>query len=219
MRKHFAKIRTFQDALSVIYLRFQERFLFYYGTALFLIKALFFGVKLKGRIKCWGKVDLGRAPGSEIVIGDEVNLVSHSNRCTASSIFSPVKLRTWTESSRIIIGNNVGLNGTSIVARSKTIYIGERTMIAPNVAIVDSDFHPLWPPENRRIFSGVKEDMDVSIGKDVWIGMQAIILKGAKIGDNSIIAAGSIVKGEIPPNVLAAGAPAQVIRDLDGEVR
>lgn len=85
-------------------------------------------------------------------------------------------------------------------------------MVAPNVIIVDSDFHPPWPPENRLNYPGDEYDKDVRIGKNCWIGMNAIILKGVNIGDNSIIGAGSVVVKDIPPDSLAAGVPAQVIK-------
>jgi maltose O-acetyltransferase len=51
----------------------------------------------------------------------------------------------------------------------------------------------------------------------VWIGMGSLVLKGASVGDNSIIGAGSVVVGHIPANVIAAGVPARVVRQLDPE--
>ncbi len=179
------------------------------------LKASIFGIKLSGRIKCWGAVHIIRSPKSDISIGDNVCLVSYSPRCTSSSIYAPIKLRTWSPTAKIIIENNVGLNGTSITARSKTIRVGERTIIAPNVTIMDSDFHALWPPENRVSDPALEEDESVIIGKNVWVGSQCIILKGVNIGDNSIIAAGSVVTKDLPPNVLAGGVPAKVIRKLN----
>ena len=155
-----------------------------------------------------------RAPGSIIKIGNNVSIVSSSRRCTASSLYAPTKLRTWSKSAKIIIEDDVGLNGTSISARSKTVKIGKGTMIAPNVVIMDSDYHALWPPENRVINPAFERDRDVIIGKNVWIGSSCMILKGVTIGDNSVIAAGSIITKNIPSSVLAGGIPAKVIRNL-----
>jgi len=87
-------------------------------------------------------------------------------------------------------------------------------MIAPNVVIMDSDYHALWPPENRVINPAFERDRDVIIGKNVWIGSSCMILKGVTIGDNSVIAAGSIITKNIPSSVLAGGVPAKVIRNL-----
>ena len=185
-----------------------------WGTIIFKLKAFAFGVHLGKGVNCWGSVHIARSPKSEIIIGKKVSIVSSSQRCTASSIFAPCKFRTWSKTATIIVDDNVGLNGTSIVARSKTIHIGKGTMIAPNVTITDSDFHALWPPENRLLNPAFKGDADVMIGKNIWIGLQSIILKGVTIGDGSVIAAGSVVTKDIPAGVLAGGIPAKVIRKL-----
>jgi acetyltransferase-like isoleucine patch superfamily enzyme len=100
-------------------------------------------------------------------------------------------------------------------------------MIAPNVIITDSDFHNIWPVQKRFYPGDRKFDLEVHIGKYVWIGMNTIILKGVTIGDNavigagcviaknvgsnSIIRAGSVVLKRIPKNSLAEGNPAMVI--------
>jgi len=88
-------------------------------------------------------------------------------------------------------------------------------MIAPNVIIVDSDFHVSWPPEKRFDLIDSKQDKEIRIGRNVWIGANTIVLKGVTIGDNSIIGAGSVVVKDIPKNVLAAGNPAVVKKQLD----
>jgi acetyltransferase-like isoleucine patch superfamily enzyme len=88
-------------------------------------------------------------------------------------------------------------------------------MVGPNVTILDSPFHFLWPLDMRNCYSGNELDEPVKIGDDVWIGAQSIILAGSTIGSGSVIGAGSVVKGVIPPNCLAAGSPARIIRRLD----
>jgi acetyltransferase-like isoleucine patch superfamily enzyme len=168
-------------------------------------------------IKVWGIVDIVKMPKTQIKIGNNVSLNSSSVRTTASTLYSRIRLRTDVKGAKIIIDDNVGLNGTSITARSRTITIREGTMIAPNVIVVDSDFHSLWPPENRLTSSGFENDEDVNIGKNVWIGMNSIILKGVQIGDNSIIGAGSVVTTDIPPNCVARGNPASVVKQFEVE--
>jgi len=68
--------------------------------------------------------------------------------CIVHQLWYPRKALyiTWSQSAKIIIEDGVGLNGTSISARSKTVKVGSGTMIAPNVIIMDSDYHALWPP-------------------------------------------------------------------------
>jgi acetyltransferase-like isoleucine patch superfamily enzyme len=104
------------------------------------------------------------------------------------------------------------MNGVSIVCRSASIFIGAKTMIAPNCVIMDSPFHRMFPPEKRNEYSGTDLDKDVWIGSNCWLGTGCYIFPGAKIGNNSVIGAGSIVTGEIPPNCIAIGRPAKVVR-------
>lgn len=205
---------TIPDVISYVYVSSQRWFSGFVGTLFFRMKAVMFGITVKGGVRCYGPTDIMRTPESKIIIGKNVSVVSSSKRCTAGAIYAPTKLRTWSKTSKIILEDNVGLNGTSITARSKTVKIGSGTMVAPNVTIMDSDFHALWPPDNRAINPAIENDADVLIGKNVWIGNQCLIKKGVTIGDNSIIAAGSVVASNIPANVLAGGVPAKVIRKL-----
>jgi acetyltransferase-like isoleucine patch superfamily enzyme len=162
-----------------------------------------------------GRPIVGMGIGSTIRIGECVILMSSSRYCFSASLYGPCKIQTISPSARIHLGEGASFNGTSIVCRSSKISIGARTMIGPNVTIVDSPFHPVWPPVDRNAYSGTELDASVDIGQDVWIGAQVIVLPGSRIGRGSVIAAGSIVKGEVPPNCLAAGSPARVVRTLD----
>jgi acetyltransferase-like isoleucine patch superfamily enzyme len=161
----------------------------------------------------WGKfyVTMFSPRTSEIWVGNRSHIVSEAKR-GGLSLFSRCKLTVYADGI-IQIGERVGLNGTVISSRKK-IVIGDNTMIAANVIIADSDFHQQWPPEERWVNPGFEFDQEVYIGKNVWIGMNCIILKGVSIGDNSIIGAGSVVTKDIPSNVIAAGNPAVVIKAL-----
>ncbi|WP_192022375.1 acyltransferase [Shewanella sp. WPAGA9] len=101
-------------------------------------------------------------------------------------------------------------NNISIIACSE-ISIGMNCQIGDQVAIYDCDFHEI-NPDTRNDSAG--EVDSVKIGNNVWLGSRVMILKGVSIGDNSVVAAGSIVTKSIPSNCLSAGSPAKVIRKI-----
>tara|TARA_B100001057_G_C22832911_1_gene944115 strand:+ start:1456 stop:2106 length:651 start_codon:yes stop_codon:yes gene_type:complete len=167
---------------------------------------------LNKNIQCWGLVSIRIHENSKVVIGKNCKIVSNINRA-GITLFSKFKI-TALFNSRISIGNNVSFNGTSISCRTTKIDIGDNTIIAPNVVIIDSDFHSLSPFEAREDNHDYEADKPVFIGRNVWIGMNSIILKGVSIGDNTVIAAGSIVTKNMPSNIVVAGNPAEKIRSL-----
>lgn len=166
------------------------------------------------RVHCWGRILVWMGKEGSIEIGDDGWIVSDNKRA-GIALYSPCKLRAC-DGARIVLGKRVALNGVSITSRKK-IVIEEGTIIAPNVIIVDSDFHRPWPPEERFYGLGQENDREVHIGKNVWIGMNSIILKGVTIGDNAMVAAGSVVTKPVPPNAIVAGVPARVVRELKDE--
>lgn len=184
------------------------------GRVSYVLQSWWYQFEHEDRPKVFGHAQVIKAPGARIVFGRNVTVNSSSIRAVASSLYAPVRLAALSSSASIIIGDNVGLNGTSITARSRCISLGDGTLIGPNVTIVDGHYHVLWPAESRGTMVDPEGDRDVIIGRNVWIGMQSMILKGVTIGDGSIIAAGSVVTSDIPPNVLAGGVPARIIRQL-----
>lgn len=90
------------------------------------------------------------------------------------------------------------------------IYVGDYTMIGPNVTIATAG-HPI-DPALRSVQA--QYNMEVHIGKNVWIGGGCVLLPGVSIGDNTVIGAGSIVTKDIPANVVAYGNPCRVIREI-----
>jgi acetyltransferase-like isoleucine patch superfamily enzyme len=155
-----------------------------------------------------------RAPGA-VVIGNHVS-------CYAGCSFSIGKKGTCS------IGDFTLVNGALIMSEER-IEIGSYCLISWSVGIADSDFHPIEPAQRRidaqalaPFFKGrpprpTIRTAPVIISDNVWIGMNATILKGVTIGENSVVAAGSVVTKSIPANVIVAGNPAVVIKKLDGK--
>lgn len=106
------------------------------------------------------------------------------------------------------IGNRVFINQGASIPASCYIEIGDDSEIGSFSAIFDTNYHSLEPGQP------IRSD-PVIIGANVWIGHNVIVLPGSKIGDHSVIAAGSVVRGDVPARVLAAGNPAKIIRALD----
>ncbi|HRZ75298.1 MAG TPA: acyltransferase [Flavobacterium sp.] len=112
--------------------------------------------------------------------------------------------------SAIQIGNNVSINNAfSAVAFSK-ILIGDNVLIGTNCSLMDNDAHHL--ASNKRHESSISKE--IVIENNVFIGSNVTILKGVTIGENTVIGNGSVVTKSIPKNVIAAGNPAHVIREL-----
>jgi acetyltransferase-like isoleucine patch superfamily enzyme len=145
-----------------------------------------------------------------VVIGEHVS-------CYAGCSFSVG------DGGQCTIGNFTLLNGALIMAEEK-IEIGSYCLVSWNVGIADSDFHPLEPAQRlidaRALAPYLKDRPErpilktdpVKICDNVWIGMNAVILKGVTIGENSVVAAGSVVTKSVEPNCVVAGNPAVIVK-------
>lgn len=100
-------------------------------------------------------------------------------------------------------------NNAVILAGRSSIRIGVNTLIGTEFTVYDSDFHDLHP---KRRMAGTHECEPVNIGKNVFIGSLVTVMKGVAIGDNSVIASGSIVTKSVPANCIVGGVPARVIK-------
>ena len=193
---------TYTDFIHKLY---WLRFLYIktWWTLICRLKARMWQIKLGKHISFIGNTILYKEPQSDIVIGDGCTFNSSSlfnfrgiNHCCI--------LSTGKSNAKLIIGKKCGFSGVSITC-DKSIQIGDNVLIGANSKISDRNGHEdryCYPPR------------EVRIGNHVWLGMNVTVLPGVKIGDNSIIGAGSIVTKNIPANVIAAGNPCRVIKEL-----
>lgn len=114
---------------------------------------------------------------------------------------------------KVVIGKNVGISSSCIWIKER-LKIGDNVNIGADCLIIDNDSHSLNYIERRIGDRDAIKCSPIEIGDDVWIGARCVILKGVKIGDRSVIGAGSVVTKDIPPDVVAAGNPCKIIKSV-----
>jgi acetyltransferase-like isoleucine patch superfamily enzyme len=167
------------------------------------------GAQFQGTCVFIGRPMISIEPGGRIIFGDGVR-VGSSRRENPLGLAQPSALRVMDPGAQLILGANVGLSGVSICA-SKSIEIGEGTILGAGAMVIDNDFHfPAgewgWTSEN-----GIVGGNPVKIGRGVFIGARAIILKGVTIGDRAVIGAGAVVSKDVPARHFAVGNPARIL--------
>ncbi|MBC8442232.1 MAG: acyltransferase [Deltaproteobacteria bacterium] len=143
--------------------------------------------------------------GGPVSIGNNITLLGCADKKTRLTVWSDTK-----DISGIIIGDHVLISPGVRISAANSISIADSCMLASHVYITDSDWHGIYdrsmPPREKSF---------VVLEENVWVGDSSIICKGVTIGKNSIIGAGSVVTSDIPANVIAAGNPAKIIKQLD----
>jgi len=143
--------------------------------------------------------------GAPIHIGKFVTIIAAPDKRVRLSIWSTKK-----NPSGIKIGDHCLISPGVRISSASEIIIENNCMLASSAYITDSDWHGIYDRSYP-----VGKTLPVHLEENVWIGDSAIINKGVTIGKNSIIGAGSIVTKDIPPNTIAAGNPAKIIKELD----
>ncbi|MCL2536544.1 MAG: acyltransferase [Nocardiaceae bacterium] len=137
---------------------------------------------------------LSIAGGTRVVLGDRVRVRGRVRIAGGGTL---------------VVGADTLLNGCWITATTE-VRIGERCLVS-DCGITDSDHHNLDPclrhdppqPASRRM---------VELGDNVWVGAHALVLKGARIGADSVVGAGAVVRGSVPDGVVVAGNPAEIVK-------
>lgn len=129
------------------------------------------------------------------------------------------------DSGKITIGRNAWIGAKTVIGSVEEIIIGDYAIISTEVHIYDNNNHPVSPELRQKMSeSGFRSDLwkwhhsaskKVQIGDRVWIGERSTILKGVTIGNDAIVAAGSVVTHDVPPSTIVAGNPARVVKQIE----
>jgi acetyltransferase-like isoleucine patch superfamily enzyme len=166
------------------------------------------GVDCGKGLKCYGLPVMIRMVNSRIRIGKNCsfrsdftsNLVGINRKCV---------ITTLRRGAEVTIGNNCGFSGT-VIASAGSISIGKNVLCGANTTITDYDWHGVAPDSRNK----PADPKPVTIEDNVWLGLNSVVLKGVTIGKNSVIGANSVVTKNIPENVIAAGNPCRVIKQI-----
>ncbi len=169
--------------------------------------------------------------GSNSVVYKEAKIINVGNRVNNLIIGENTHIRGHIQIIRdggeVSIGDHCYIGEDTRIWASEKITIGNRVLISHNVNIHDNITHPLNAQERHQDFlriinSGTVKDQNfdlrsksIIIGNDVWIGFNSTILKGVKIGNGSIVGAGSFVTKDVPDSVVVVGNPAKILKSLE----
>jgi acetyltransferase-like isoleucine patch superfamily enzyme len=159
---------------------------------------LYRGVDIGARARVGRGCRLILEPGARIALGD---------RCIVDDA---VTLAVYGRGA-IELGPGVFVGHHSTLAARESIALGAGTFLAELVSVRDHDHAVGEPPA-----SGATDVAPVSIGSDVWLGAKVTVVRGASIGDGTVVGANAVVRGDVPARAVAGGVPVRVLRLLDG---
>lgn len=177
-------------------------------SRLWLAEARFKGAQVAGSVQFWGRPIISVAPGSRLILDAGVTVAS-ATRSAVLGCFQPSVLRTMAPDAELILARNAGVTA-AVLCAGLSIRIGENTLLGAGVMVFDNDFHAPegefgWRTEYR------SNARPVVIGRGVFIGARALVLKGVTIGDRAVVGAGAVVTKDVPPGHLAVGNPARIL--------
>jgi acetyltransferase-like isoleucine patch superfamily enzyme len=122
---------------------------------------------------------------------------------------------SWaSEGPAITIGDDVAINRGVMISAAQRIVIGDGVLMAAGVTIIDCD-HTMDGPHLNPAYNPLVS-APIHIGRGTWLGQNATVLRGSTIGERCVVAAGAIVRGDIPDGSIAAGVPARVVGQVGG---
>jgi acetyltransferase-like isoleucine patch superfamily enzyme len=145
--------------------------------------------------------------GATITIHGDGNTVTIAEGCTLDGYFGVIGVAD--ASLRIGAGTTM-VQATVQLHEPGEIVFGRDCMISSQVYVSLSDMHPIY---DRRTAERINPPASVVFGDHVWAGFRSMIMKGTKVGDGAVIAAGAVVSGPVPANAVMAGVPARLVRE------
>lgn len=197
------KVSIFAHYINVL----NKKIFVFFWFVVNVISIRIWGIKVLGKCKFYGKTIFRTLPNTSVTIGGNCTFNS-THRSNLIGIYTPCMISTIKKNAVIEIGNNCGFSGT-VIGCAKYIKLGNNVRCGANTMITDSD----WHTEDAR----TGKDQEIVIEDNVWLGYGVKVLKGVHIGENSLIGACSIVTKDIPANVVAAGNPCKIIKNLENE--
>lgn len=180
------------------------------GVALYILYQ-YHRLRWLGRVRFHGFTVILAMKGSSISVGAGTTFNSGS---LSNLLGLPQRVIIVARDGGIVkIGERVGISGSTIYSLSG-IRIGDDTIVGAGCKIVDSDFHPLDAEARKRDERKEIRRSPIEIGRQVFIGMGSIILRGTVLGDRCVVGAGSVVKGVFPSDAVIAGNPARIVRSV-----
>ena len=180
----------------------KELFINILSNLLMKIKFLIFNIDSPKKSNFFGQTYIYKAKNSSILLASNLtfrsfpnsNLIGINRNCSLSTLQSGAVLK---------IGKGCGFSGT-VIGAFISIILEDNVRCGANTLITDSDWHLDDPRAG--------ESKPVYIEENVWLGVNVTVLKGVRIGKNSVIGAGSVVTKDIPENVIAGGNPCKVLK-------
>ncbi len=164
---------------------------------------------MKEQLKCLEKLyDFNNTRPSEL--GKREGMLKDMFAEIGSGCYIEPPLHANWGGKHVHFGKNVYANFNLTLVDDTHIYVGDYTMLGPNVTVATGG-HPILPELREKAY---QYNASVRIGKNCWIGAGAVIVPGVTIGDNTVIGAGSVVTKDIPSNVVAVGNPCRVLREI-----
>lgn len=169
------------------------------------LSAYWWGVEIGSDCSYMGKTHFSRLQNAKIKIGKKCKFNS-THKSNKIGVYSPCMLSTVKKGAIIEIGDNCGFSGT-VIGAALHIKLGNNVRCGANTLITDTD----WHTDDYR----TNKDREIIIEDNVWLGYGVKVLKGVHIGKNSLVGANSVVTKDIPADVVVAGNPCKIIRQLD----